>query len=365
MKEKKISILVPCYNEEDNVIPLSAAIVAQMNALPQYDYELVFIDNCSQDRTRERLEALCKGNPKIKAIFNARNFGQFNSPYYGYCQTTGDCTISMCCDFQDPPEMIPKLIAAWEQGAKIVCAVKTTSKENKLVRALRTVYYKLIKKMSDVEQIEHFTGFGLYDKTFIDVLRTLDDPAPFLRGIVAELGWSRVEIPYQQQKRAAGKTSNNFASLYDAAMLSFTTYTKTPVRLFTFFGLGLCGLSVLGAIVLGILSGVGVFSPIANLPVVLWTLDICAFFASGCYMGMGMLGEYLLNVRTKVTKRPLVIEERRLNFGTENFAQPSRPAATSAEQVKSSAEQPAAQTPSDSAAQAATVAEQEPLVLVK
>lgn len=322
MKQKKISILVPCYNEEENVVPLSEAIIKEMNALPQYTYELVFIDNCSQDKTRERLADLCKLNPNIKAIFNARNFGQFNSPYHGYCQTTGDCTISMCCDFQDPPELIPALIAEWEKGAKIVCAIKKTSKENRLVRGLRTVYYKLIKKMSEVEQIEHFTGFGLYDRDFIEVLKTLDDPAPFLRGIVAELGWKRVEIPYEQQKRRAGKTSNNFARLYDAAMLSFTTYTKSPVRILTFCGLGLFALSLLGAIVLGIVGGVtGGYSGAFYLPILLWVLDIVAFFSSVGWMGMGILGEYILNVKTKVTKRPLVIEEKRLNFSEEKEEQ--------------------------------------------
>ena len=231
---KKISVLVPCFNEEENVIPLSKAIIEQLSAYEgKYDYELLFIDNDSTDTTRAKLTALCGENKKIKAIFNAKNFGQFNSPYYGMLQTTGDCTICMCADFQDPPEMIPKFISEWENGYKIVCGIKTSSKENPIMRFLRTCYYKVIKKMSNVEQIEHFTGFGLYDKSFIEVLRNLKDPTPFLRGIVAELGFKRKDIPYEQQKRRAGKTHNNWYTLYDAAMLSFTSYTKIGMRIAT------------------------------------------------------------------------------------------------------------------------------------
>ena len=188
-EKKKISIMVPCYNEEENVVPLSEAVIATLEKdLPEYDYEILFIDNCSKDKTREKLILLCSRNKKIKAIFNTKNFGQFNSPYYGLCQTTGDCTICLCADFQDPIDMIPKFVHEWENGYKIVCGIKTSSKENKIMYFLRGVYYKTIKKMSEVEQIEQFTGFGLYDKSFIQVLRDLKDPTPFLRGIVAELG---------------------------------------------------------------------------------------------------------------------------------------------------------------------------------
>ena len=226
---KKISILIPCYNEQENVRPMSEAVVQLFqNTLTKYDYELLFIDNDSQDNTRAILREICAGNPKIKAIFNAKNFGQFNSPYYGILQTTGDCTISMVCDFQDPIELIPKYLEAWEQGYKIVIGIKTSSKENPIMYRLRSMYYKMLRKFSDVEQIEHFTGSGLYDKSFVDVLRNLNDPTPFLRGIVAELGYKIKKIPYEQPNRRAGKTHNNFYTLYDAAMLSFTSYTKIP-----------------------------------------------------------------------------------------------------------------------------------------
>ena len=234
---KKISILVPCYNEVENVELMCHSLVNVINeTLSKYDYEIVFIDNCSTDGTREVLEKLCAENYKVKAIFNVTNFGQFNSPFYGMCQTTGDCTISVCCDFQDPIELIPRFVEEWEKGYKIVSGIKTSSKENRIVYFLRSVYYKVIKNMSSVKMIEHFTGFGLYDRTFIELLRQLDDPVPFLRGIVAEYGFKRKDIEYEQAKRRAGKTHNNFYTLYDAAMLSITSYTKVGLRLATFLG---------------------------------------------------------------------------------------------------------------------------------
>ncbi|MBE6555551.1 MAG: glycosyltransferase family 2 protein [Ruminococcaceae bacterium] len=309
-KRKCISIMVPTYNEEENVIPLCAAIVAELEgSLPQYDYEIVFIDNCSTDTTREKLRALCAENPRVRAIFNARNFGQFNSPYHGICQTKGDCTIPVCADFQDPIEMIPRLVAKWEEGYKIVCAIKTTSKENKLVRFLRTCYYKMIRKMSTVEQIEHFTGFGLYDRSFVEVLRGLDDPSPFIRGIIAEIGFGRVEIPYEQAKRRAGKTHNNYKTLYDAAMLSFTTYTKTPIRFFTGLGCFLGGASFLGGAAMLVLKLLGIFEP-----GFWWLVPIMTLLASLQLVAVGILGEYVLTLRSKLMKRPLVIEQERINF---------------------------------------------------
>lgn len=308
---KKISVMVPTYNEGENVIPLSEAIIAELDKLPQYDYELLFIDNDSKDSTREKLEMLCSKNHKIKAIFNAKNFGQFNSPFYGMLQTTGDCTISMCADFQDPVEMIPKLIHEWEQGYKIVSAIKTSSKENPVMRFLRTCYYKLIKKMSDVEQIEHFTGFGLYDKSFIEVLRGLDDPMPFLRGIVAELGYKRKDISYEQQKRRAGKTSNNWYRLYDAAMLSFTSYTKMGMRIATIIGFFISFISILIGLVYLILKLIHWDSfAMGNAPILIGVFvlgGIQIFF-------IGLLGEYVMNINSRIMKRPLVIEEKRINF---------------------------------------------------
>ncbi|HEY8892442.1 MAG TPA: glycosyltransferase family 2 protein [Clostridium sp.] len=309
---KKISILIPTYNEEENVIPLSQEIVKLFkNELVIYDYEIIFIDNYSNDNTRLLLVDLCRKNNNIKAIFNAKNFGQFNSPYYGLCQTTGNCTILMCADFQDPISMIPKFIKEWKNGYKIVCGIKTTSKENKLMYFLRSCYYKAIKKMSNVEQIEHFTGFGLYDKSFVDILRNLGDPSPFLRGIVAELGFERKDIPYEQAKRRAGKTSNNLYILYDAAMLSFTSYTKMGLRIATFIGFALSGLSIIVALVYLILKLIyWNHFPIGMAPIIIGVF----FFGSMQLFFIGLVGEYIMNINTRVMNRPLVIEEMRINF---------------------------------------------------
>lgn len=309
---KKISILIPCYNEEENVVPMSEAIVNLFeNELTQYDYELLFIDNDSHDNTRSLLRDICRKNAKVKAIFNAKNFGQFNSPYYGILQTSGDCTISMVCDFQDPIELIPQYLREWEEGYKIVIGIKTSSKENPIMYHLRGIYYKIIKKFSDVEQIEHFTGSGLYDKEFVQVLRKLKDPTPFLRGIVAELGFRRKEIPYEQPERRAGKTHNNFYRLYDAAMLSFTSYTKIGLRVATLLGV-LCGIvcAIIGIVYL-ILKLVLWDAFMAGMAPVL----IGMFFLGSIQLFfLGFLGEYILSINQRVMNRPLVIEEERINF---------------------------------------------------
>lgn len=309
---KKISILIPCYNEEENVGPMSEAIVNLFTTqLQAYDYELLFIDNDSKDKTRQILRDICSKNPKIRAIFNAKNFGQFNSPYHGILQTTGDCTISMVCDFQDPIELIPQYIEEWEKGYKIVIGIKTSSKENPIMYHLRGIYYKLIKKFSDVEQIEHFTGSGLYDKEFVNVLRDLKDPTPFLRGIVAELGYKRKEIPYEQPQRRAGKTSNNFMRLYDAAMLSITSYTKIGLRLCTFFGMLIAGGSALVGLVYLVMKLIMWDSFFAGMAPVL----IGMFFLGAIQLFfLGFIGEYILSINQRVMNRPLVIEEERINF---------------------------------------------------
>lgn len=310
--KKLISVLIPCYNEVENVQPISEAIVNEfVTKLPQYDYEIVFIDNFSTDGTRKKIEQICKTNPKIKAIFNAKNFGQFNSPYYGMCQTHGDCTIAMCCDFQDPVELIPRFVAEWEKGYKIVSAIKTQSEEKKIVRFLRTCYYKAIKKMSSVEQIEHFTGTGLYDKSFIDVLRELDAPMPFLRGIVAELGPLRKDIEYTQAKRRAGKTHNNWYTLYDAAMLSFTSYTKVGLRIATIMGFLFSALTMLMAIMYLCAKLIWWEAfPMGTAPMLIGTF----FVGSVQLFFIGLVGEYILNINARIMHRPLVIEEKRLNF---------------------------------------------------
>lgn len=313
-KKKKISVMIPCYNEVENVELMSYAVVNVLEeALSGYDYELLFIDNCSTDGTRDKLERICAENKKIKAIFNVTNFGQFNSPFYGLCQTTGDCTISMCCDFQDPVELIPTFVHEWEQGHKIVSGIKSASKENGFIYWMRSCYYKMIKNMSDVKMIEHFTGFGLYDKSFIAILKELNDPIPFLRGIVAEYGsgFNRKEIFYEQARRRAGKTHNNFFSLYDAAMLSITSYTKVGLRIATLLGFLSSGISMVIALVYLIMKLCNWDNfQAGNAPMVLGVYilgSIQLFF-------IGLIGEYILNINTRVIHRPLVVEEKRLNF---------------------------------------------------
>ena len=309
---KKLSIVVPTYNEVENVDAMCKALTDLLVvSLAQYDYEIIFIDNCSTDGTRPKLEKLCKEDAKVKAIFNAKNFGQFNSPVYGVLQATGDAVILVAADFQDPLDMIPKFVAGWEEGYQIVCGIKKTSQENKLVYFMRSCYYKLIKKLSSVEQIEHFTGFGLYDKSFIEVLRGLDDRMPFLRGIVAELGGKRKEIPYEQKKRRAGKTHNNLYSLYDAAMLSFTSYTKIGLRIATLSGILLSAIGFLVALVYLVLKLVYWDRFVAGqAPILIGVFlmgSIQLFF-------IGLVGEYILNINARMLRRPLVVEEQRINF---------------------------------------------------
>ena len=312
--KKKISIMVPCYNEVENVELMALTLVNVLEeTLAKYDYEILFIDNCSTDGTRDKIEHICQENKKIKAIFNVTNFGQFNSPFYAMCQTTGDCVINVCCDFQDPVELIPTFVKEWENGHKIVSGIKTSSKEKGIIYFLRTCYYKMIKRMSDVKMIEHFTGFGLYDKTFIAILRELDDPIPFIRGIVAEYGsgFNMLEIEYEQAQRRAGKTHNNFYSLYDAAMLSITSYTKIGLRLATLLGFLSSGVSLVvgfAYLVMKLCNWHGFQA--GNVPMILGVYilgSIQLFF-------LGLIGEYILNINTRVIHRPIVVEEKRINF---------------------------------------------------
>ena len=311
-KKRKISILIPCYNEEENVVAIYEAVKSELELnLSKYDYEILFIENKSTDKTRFLLESICNKDKKVKAIFNSKNFGQFNSPVYGMLQTTGECTITMCADFQDPIEMISKFVNEWENGYKIVCGIKATSKENGLMYFARSCYYRLIKKMSATDQIEHFTGFGLYDKSFINTLRNLNDPTPFIRGIVAELGPERKELVYEQQKRRAGKSHNNFYSLYDAAMLSFTSYTKIGLRMASFLGFAMSAICFFVSIFYFVMKLIYWDNFTAGIA----PLIIGMFFLGGIQLFfIGLMGEYIMNMNTRIMNRPLVVEEARLNF---------------------------------------------------
>lgn len=309
---KKISIVIPTYNEEKNIKLLVDELQSYLkNQLCQYDYEILIIDNCSRDKTQYIVRNMAVKDKNIKAIFNARNFGGLKSPYYGMLQTTGDCTILLCADFQDPIELIGDFIKEWEMGFKIVIGKKTRSKENKFMYFLRKCYYKLMESISTDEQISQFTGFGLYDKDFIEILKCLHDPSPYLRGIVASLGYERKEIEYVQSKRLYGKTSTNFMHLYDVAMLGITSSSKVMMRIATMMGFMFSAICLVVALVYFIFKLLfwNDFQ-IGMAPMVMGTYllgSIQLFF-------IGLLGEYILNINERVINRPLVIEAERINF---------------------------------------------------
>ncbi|MEO8760070.1 MAG: glycosyltransferase family 2 protein [Bacteroidia bacterium] len=314
MESKHISVLTPCYNEEANVAALIDAVANVFKKLPQYTYEHVFIDNGSIDKTVAILKDIAKDNKNIKIIVNARNFGHIRSPFYGMLQCTGDAVISLVADFQDPPAMIENFLAKWEEGFKIVIGIKNKSKENPLMFAVRKTFYNVLSKASgggDEAPIKNFTGFGLYDQKFIAVLRTLDDPYPYFRGLITELGFDRYEIEYTQPERAGGKTKNNFFTLYDIAMLGFTNHSKLPLRLSAFIGFFSAAISFLVA--LGYLIYKLIYwnrFQVGTAPMVIGIF----FFSSVQLFFIGIIGEYIGAINTQIRKRPLVIEKERINF---------------------------------------------------
>ena len=310
--KKTISVLIPCYNEQENVQDMADSLRELFShELKKYNYEIIFIDNCSTDKTKEIIRDICSKNKHIKAIFNLKNFGAFNSPYYGLLQTGGDCAILMACDFQDPVELIPEFVRNWEEGYKIVVGVKNKSQENGFVYMLRSIYYKLLNKLSNVNIISHYTGFGLYDRSFIDLMSKLDDTTPFLRGVVAEYGYDIKEIEFVQPVRKKGKSHHNFSSLYDGAMLSFTSYTTLGLRIVTISGF-----------LIGIISFcIGLFYLIYKLRN-WYTFDagmapvlVGIFFLGGIILvSLGLIGEYVIAINRRSMRRPLVIEKERINF---------------------------------------------------
>jgi len=307
----KVSIVVPCFNEEANVVPLSQEIVKQMDAIGKYDYEIIFIDNDSRDKTRTLIREICAKNPNIKAIFNAKNYGQFSSPYYGMLQATGDCAILMCCDFQDPVEMIPKYLGEWEAGYKIVLGQKIQSKESAFIYRCRKFYYNFMKKHSDVEFLKQVTGSGLYDRSFLEVMRQVDDIEPFLRGIVAELGFGIKLIPFVQPKRNGGKSSNHFYDYVNIAAQSLTSYTRFGCRLALFCGT-LASLTSLALIIISIVYNI---INTGTVPFVNELLSLIILLAVSMNMFfIGVVGEYVMDANRHTRKRPLVIEEERINF---------------------------------------------------
>ena len=309
---KKISIITACYNEEENIVQLSAAVSKIMKEeLPQYNYEHIFIDNCSDDSTLSLLRDICSKDDHVKVIENARNFGHIRSPFYGILQTAGDCTISMAADFQEPPSLIPHFVKKWEEGFKVVCAVKTSSKESHTMFGIRKFYYNLVKKMSEVDSIDNFTGFGLYDRQVIAALRLMEDPYPYFRGLICEIGFKRAIVEFNQPKRERGKSHNSFYTLFDMAMLGITANSKVPLRLATIGGFIFSIISFIIALVYLILKLAFWYNmPMGMAPIIIGVF----FFSSVQLFFIGLLGEYIAQILTKVTNRPLVIESERINF---------------------------------------------------
>lgn len=308
---KLISVVTPCYNEEENVVELYQQVKNVFAGMSHYRYEHIFIDNSSKDKTVSILKEIAQEDKNIKIIVNAKNFGHIRSPYHAMLQCMGDAIIVMVADLQDPPSMIVDFLKRWEEGYKIVIGVKKKSEENPLMFLVRKLYYNLIDKIAEVEHIKNFTGFGLYDKAFIDVLRALDEPYPYFRGLVAELGTQRYEIEYEQPQRKKGKTKNNFYTLYDMAMLGFVNHSKVPLRLASFVGFSCAFFSFLVAI--GYLIYKLIYWSEFQLGIAPLVIGFF-FFASIQMFFIGMLGEYIASIYTQVKKRPLVIEKERINF---------------------------------------------------
>jgi glycosyltransferase involved in cell wall biosynthesis len=308
---KSISIITACYNEEGNVCELYERVREVMRHIGRYRYEHIFIDNASRDNTWRELKALVAMDQNVKIIRNARNFGHIRSPMHALYQAEGDAVIGIVADLQDPPEMIADLIQKWEEGYPVVIGVKEASDENGFMFWIRKQYYKLVNRLSGIDTIENFTGFGLYDRKVIDIVKQFDDPYPYFRGMIAEIGLPRFEIPYHQPARKRGITKNNFYSLYDLAMLGITNLSKVPLRLVTFSGFVgavLCVLVSLGYFIYKLIYWNRFSVGIAPLVIGVF------FFLSIQMLFMGIVGEYIGTIHTLVQKRPLVVERERVNF---------------------------------------------------
>lgn len=307
---KLISIITPCFNEEENVQELHERIAQVMSRL-NYDYEHILIDNASTDRTVEILKEISAKDQHVKVIVNTRNFGQIRSPYHALLQTRGAAVVCMAADLQDPPERIPEFIKQWEEGYKVVVGVKTRSEESWLFYFLRTVYYRVARRLSDVPLIENFTGFGIYDRVVVEALREINDPYPYFRGQIADLGYQRAEIEFTQPRRKRGVTKNNFYTLYDIAMLGLTGYTKVPLRIATMFGVLSAVISFLIGLIYLIYKLIFWYQfSLGSAPLVIGLF----FLGSVQLMFLGIVGEYIGAIYTQVVHRPLVIEKDRINF---------------------------------------------------
>jgi glycosyltransferase involved in cell wall biosynthesis len=308
---KLVTVLTPCYNEEDNVEEVYKQVKEVFAKLPQYRYEHLFIDNASADKTVAILAKIASTDHNVKVIMNTRNFGHIRSPYYGLLQARGDAVISIVADLQDPPQMIPEFLEKWEAGYKIVLGIKAKSEESPLFFAIRKLYYNLIGRLSEIKLVKNFTGFGLYDRKVIEIMRQIDDPYPYVRGLICDIGFERAEILYNQPVRKRGFTKNNFYTLYDLAMLGITNHSKIPLRMATMTGFFMASLSMLMAFFYLVYKLIHW----RNFQVGMAPLVIGLFlFSSVQLVFIGILGEYIGSIHTQVLKRPLVVEKGRINF---------------------------------------------------
>lgn len=308
--KKLISIVTPCYNEEDNIEELYQRIAAVMADQP-YDYEHICIDNCSTDGTVKKIKEIASRDLRLKLIVNARNFGHIRSPYYGLLQSRGDACVLIASDLQDPPEMIAEFIKKWEQGYKTVLAVKPESEESSLMFLVRKAYYRLVTRISEVPLVQNATGAGLFDRVVVDILRNINDPYPYFRGLLCEIGFPIAVVPFKQPRRQRGITKNNFYTLYDIAMLGITNHSKIPLRLMAMSGFLLSFLSLLVALMFFVAKLVYWDSfQLGTAPILIGIF----FFGAIQAFFIGVLGEYIGSIHTQVRKMPLVVEMERVNF---------------------------------------------------
>jgi glycosyltransferase involved in cell wall biosynthesis len=311
MTRKLVTVVTPCYNEEGNVEQLYLAVKAVFAALPQYDYRHLFIDNASADATATILRRLASADPAVQVIRNARNFGHIRSPYHAIMQARGDAVIAMACDFQDPPELIPRFLEKWEAGYKVAMGVKESADESGFFYAARSRYYGLLRSISAIDLIPHVTGFGLYDRTVVEHLRRIDDPYPYFRGLLAEIGLEVARIPFRQPVRKRGVTSQNFYTLYDIAMLGIVSHSKVPLRIATMAGFAMAVLSMLVAFgyLIAKLLAWNSFK-LGQAPILIGFF----FISSVQLVFVGILGEYIGSIWTHVRKHPHVFEQERVNL---------------------------------------------------
>ena len=306
-----VSVVTGCYNEEENVAELYRQVAEVFAGLPGYDWELIFIDNASKDRTVAILREIAGKDKRVKVIVNARNFGHVRSGYHALLQAKGEAIIAMASDLQDPPRLIKDFIARWEQGYKVVMAVKKESEESRLMYGFRRLYYRILSRLSDVDLVKQYTGFGLYDRQVMDIIRKLDDPYPYFRGLIADLGFDAAQVEFVQPKRQHGKTKSNFYVLFDMALLGMTSYSKVPLRLATMLGFASAGVSLLAALFYLVYKLVYWKSFSLGLaPIVVGIF----FFSSVQLFFLGIVGEYVGSIHTHVRKMPLVVERERINF---------------------------------------------------